>query len=83
MEPIKIISATYIENYIIEFMFNNGKTKRINFIDELWGEVFIPLQNIEYFKKFRLNPFTIEWENGADFSPEYLYNYGEMKLEKN
>ena len=76
---IKVIDAKYIEGYKIKFKFNDGKTKSIDFKNLLWGEIFEPLQNIDYFKKFKLNPFTIEWENGADFAPEYLYDFGEIK----
>ncbi len=74
---IKVIDAKYIEGYKINFKFNDGKTKTIDFTNQLWGEIFIPLKNINYFKKFKLNPFTIEWENGADFAPEFLYNFEE------
>ncbi len=76
---IKVIEAKYIEDYKIEFTFNDGKTKIIDFEDLLWGEIFEPLKSIDYFRKFRLNSFTIEWENGADFAPEFLYEYGETK----
>ena len=76
---VKVIDAKYIKDYKIEFTFNDGKTKIIDFKDLLWGEVFEPLKNKDYFKKFKLNPFTIEWENGADFAPEFLYEYGETK----
>ena len=39
---------------------------------------FEPLKNIEYFKKVKVDEEieTICWENGADFSPEYLYEIG-------
>ena len=82
MLQIKVINAEYIEGFKIEIKFNDGKTKIIDFKDQLWGEMFEPLKNIEYFKKFKLNPFTIEWENGADFAPEYLYDFGESKKDK-
>ena len=81
MKLIKVIQARYIEDYIIEFTFSDGKIKSINFKGLLWGEVFEPLNDVEKFQKFSLNPFTIEWENGADFAPEFLYNYsGESEL---
>jgi len=82
MIQIKVTEAKYIEGYKIKFKFNDGKIKTIDFKDQLWGEVFEPLKDISYFKKFKLNPFTIEWENGADFAPEFLYDFGESKKDK-
>lgn len=73
MELIKVVKAKYIEGYKIEFQFSDGKIKTVDLSGEIYGEVFEPLKDIEYFKRFSLNPFTIEWENGADFAPEYLY----------
>ena len=29
-----------------------------------------------------MNPFTIEWENGADFSPDYLYRLAKEQENK-
>ena len=44
--------------------------------NELCGEMFEPLRDLKYYKSLRLKPFPIEWENGADFSPEFLYVSG-------
>jgi hypothetical protein len=82
MELIKVTEARYLEDYKIVFKFNDGREKTIDFEDELWGEVFEPLKDINLFRRFTLNPFTIQWENGADFAPEFLYHYGETKKEK-
>jgi len=73
MEFIKVTKAKYVSDYIIHFTFNNGIEKSINLESELWGEIFEPLKNKDYFKNFKLNNFTIEWENGADFAPEFLF----------
>jgi len=77
MELLKVIDAKYVEGYKIEFRFNNGITKVVDLTNEIYGEVFEPLKDINYFKNFTLNPFTIEWENGADFSPEFLFRLGQ------
>lgn len=76
---VKITQSRYIEGYKINFRFNDGKEKIIDFKNLLWDEVFEPLKDVEKFKNFRLNPFTVEWENGADFAPEYLYHFQESK----
>jgi hypothetical protein len=76
MELIKVVHARYLEGYKIEFRFNNGITKVVDLTNEIYGEVFEPLKDIDYFKNFTLNPFTIEWKNGADFSPEFLFRIG-------
>jgi hypothetical protein len=72
MDLIKVISAKHIKDFVIHFKFNNGIEKDIDLKEELWGEVFEPLNDVTFFKKFTLNSWTIEWENGADFAPEFL-----------
>ncbi|MEW6381697.1 MAG: DUF2442 domain-containing protein [bacterium] len=76
---LHVIEATYLEDYRLRLKFNDGKVKDVDLKDELYGEVFEPLRDIEVFKKVRVNKETntIEWENGADFAPEFLYEIGQ------
>ena len=60
MNIIKVIYAEYLEDYKISLAFSDGKKKVVDLKDELWGEMFEPLNDINYFKNLTLNPFTIE-----------------------
>ncbi len=73
---MKLIEAIYIKDYLIHCKFDNGKSGVVNLFDCLWGEMFEPLKSIEKFKDFRISKIsdTIEWANGADLAPEYLYD---------
>jgi hypothetical protein len=71
---IHVIKAKYLGKYKLELEFNNGISKKVDLEKELYGEVFEPLRKIEVFKDFHISRNTIEWQNGADFAPEYLYN---------
>ena len=51
------------------------KTKYQRSID-LTGEVFGPLRDKNLFIQFALTRMTIEWVNGADLAPEFLYDIG-------
>ena len=55
-------------------LFNNGERRIVDLRDSLKGTVFAPLKNIDYFKRFSIKFNTVEWDNGADFAPEYLYD---------
>jgi len=79
MDLIKVTNAIYIDDYKIEITFNDGLKNIIDLKNQLWGEVFEPLKNLTFFRNFSLNPFTIEWENGADFAPEFLYEIAKKK----
>lgn len=76
---IKVIRAKYIKDHVIEFVFNDGLKSEVDLKNEIEGEIFMPLKDLQYFKTFSLNRWTIEWENGADFAPEFLY---QLSIEK-
>ena len=48
----------------------------IDLSDELYGPVFEPLRDREYFVRFQVDPeaHTLTWPNGADFAPEFLHH---------
>ncbi len=52
--------------------------QRVDSEDELHGGVFEPLRDARLFKQVAVNEETntIEWSNGADFAPEFLYRIG-------
>lgn len=70
---LEVLKAEYLDGYRLRLYFNNGEIRVVDLVNSLEGEVFLPLKEIEYFKQFCVKFNTIEWENGADFAPEYLY----------
>ncbi len=75
---IWVTHATHIQGYELEVGFSDGKVFRIDLANSLAGPIFAPLHSLEQFKKFKVDAEldTLTWENGADFSPEYLYELG-------
>jgi hypothetical protein len=72
MSLIWITKAKYLKEYQIEIEFNNNKKGVVDFKPHLNKKIFKPLIELDEFKKFKLNSWTLEWGNGADFSPEFL-----------
>lgn len=79
MNLISVTDAKYLNDYGIELVFNDGLKGIVNLKDSLKGKVFEPLKNIDYFKKFTRNGWTIEWDCEADFAPEYLHDLAMSK----
>ena len=73
---LEVIKSEYLSGYRIKLWFNNQVVKVVDLANSLNGEVFQPLKNIDFFKRFTIKFNTIEWENGADIAPEYLYEHG-------
>lgn len=72
---LHVRQAEYRGDYRIWLRFNDGAQGIVDLSDSLNGEVFEPLRQIEKFRSFYVDPDieTIVWENGADMSPEFLY----------
>ena len=77
-----IRDVSYISNYKLSLTFEDETVKLVDLKPYLDGKIFEPLKNIEYFKTVKVDPEldTIVWENGADMSPDFLY---EISLEFN
>lgn len=74
----EVIKAEYVDHYKVRLWFNDHVTKVVDLFPSLKGIVFEPLKNLDYFKRFTVKYNTLEWENGADFAPEYLYALPEV-----
>ena len=69
-----VVEARYVSDYVIWFRFEDGSEGEVDLAGELWGPVFEPLKDVETFRNFTLAKYgTIEWPNGADVAPEFLY----------
>jgi hypothetical protein len=76
---LHVTDVIYLEGYKLRLTFNDGVVKDVDLEAELYGQVFEPLKDVEFFKKVAVNPDTntIEWPNGADLAPEFLYETGQ------
>lgn len=76
---LHITDFIQLDDYQLQLTFNNGVVKQVNLLQELYGKIFEPLKTISFFRKVTLNPDTqtIEWPNGADFAPEFLFELGQ------
>ena len=70
---LKVTNATYEHDYILRLTFNNGEVKLCDFLPLAQKGICTKLQDMEYFRNFRLDPFTVDWNNEIGFAPEYLY----------
>jgi hypothetical protein len=70
---IRVVDVEYLKDYTMRLEFSDGVQKTIDFYPLLNGKIFEPLKDKDKFTQFGLNSWTIEWYNGADIAPEFLY----------
>lgn len=70
--------AQYLSDYSLRLTFEDGSVRDVNLAGHLDGEVFEPLRDVANFRQVRVDSDldTIVWENGADMSPDFLYEIG-------
>jgi hypothetical protein len=70
----RVTDARYVSGNTIWLRFSDGAEGEVDLSAELHGQVFEPLRQIEYFRRFVVHPElgTLVWPNGADFAPEFL-----------
>lgn len=80
---LHVLDVTYLNEYKLKITFNDGVVKEVDLRDELDGPMFEALKKPGFFRRVAVNPETntIEWPNGADFAPEFLYEIGQVVAE--
>lgn len=73
---IKVVNVDYIKDYIVNLKYSNGEKKRVDFFPLLKSGKKQELLNKNNFILFGLNHWTLEWYNGVDFAPDFLYQQG-------
>ena len=74
-----ITHVQHDSGYTLLLTFEDRTVRRADLESHLDGEVFEPLKNLHEFSTAHLNRDidTVVWKNGADMSPDFLYDISE------
>jgi len=84
MNFLKVTEAEYLKDYKIKIAFNDGLTGILDLKEKIFTDhrsIYKQLQDKNYFKNFKKNKWTIEWENGFEPAPEFLFDLTKIALE--
>ena len=79
---ISVTKAEYVKEYSILLNFDNGEKGIVDLKSTIFDDkrkIFEPLRNVDFFKNFSLDSWTINWENELDLAPEFLYDLAMKK----
>ena len=76
----RVTEAPHVRDFVVLVRFQDGVQGEVNLEPQLYGEVFEPLKDPQYFRQFRVDAdlHTLVWPNGADFAPEFLYERAQV-----
>lgn len=69
----KVVEAEVLPPYGLRLTFDDGVVRDVDLADELWGSVFEPLKDAEYFARVVVDHGTVMWPNGLDLDPLVLH----------
>ena len=73
---VSVVDAKLIKDFRLHLQFDNGESGSVDLKEVILNDkrsIFEPLKNKEYFKKFKLDSWTVVWPNDFGFAPEFLY----------
>jgi Protein of unknown function (DUF2442) len=70
----KVVSVKALPGWKLEVAFSDGTRGTVELRDRLFGKIFEPLKDVDFFNQVRVDEFgAICWPNGADLAPDALY----------
>jgi hypothetical protein len=79
----RVIDFAIVGKYTLRIRFDDDTEQIIDFEPVLHGPVFGPLRDPAIFSQVRLIEYAgcLEWPTGADFDPETLHDWAQVKNE--
>ncbi len=70
-----IVSVSPLDGHRLQVVFDDGVVCLVDLSEDLWGPMFEPLRDPEYFRQVRVEPegHTVSWPNGVDIDPLVLH----------
>ena len=76
----RVVSVTARPDWRLEVTFSDGTHGVVSLADRLFGPVFEPLKDPEFFRQATVDEFgAVCWPNGADLAPDALYDKLKVK----
>ena len=74
---LTVTAAEYVSGYTLRLTFSTGEVRLVDFTPLMQKGICRKLQDPDYFKSFRLDPFSVDWNDEIAFAPEHLYEVGQ------
>lgn len=74
---IFVTQAQYVDSYRVRIVFSDRREGIVDLRDTICNDhraIFRELEDMEKFKRLRVELDTVVWDNGLDLAPEYLYD---------
>ena len=70
----RVIKVEAKPEYVLELTFDDGTCGEVCIADRLFGPMFEPLKDPNYFARVKVDEFgAVCWPNEADLAPDALY----------
>jgi hypothetical protein len=73
----RVVGFEIVAPYMLSVRFDDDTAQTIDFRPVLSGELYSPLNDVDFFNRVRIDPevHTLVWPNGADFDPATLHDW--------
>lgn len=74
----EVVEVRHVRDFVLHVTLDNGMAAEIDLASyPKKGPIFAPLADIAFFKRVSIEGGTLAWPNGADISPERIYELAE------
>ena len=73
----RVVAFEIVAAHTLRVHFDDNTAQTIDFRPVLFGELYSPLNDVDFFNRVRIDPevHTLIWPNGADFDPATLHDW--------